>query len=411
MHANDGTPRAVAAAEDVDSGALDAAELRLAPGRHRASDGCPWIFRGELLRHEAPGGSVVRVLDSSGRFLGRGIYSDRSQIAVRIMTTHRREAVDDTMVAARVAAAVAIRGRIYPDRDSVRLVNSEADGLPGLVVDRYDRVLAVEVTTQGMAAFWPAIQRALEDAVDPDGIFERGRLTVRGHEGLPQEDRVLAGRVDPTVYVHEHGVTYGIDVMGGQKTGHFLDQYENRAAAARWARGARVLDVFCHTGGFALTALASGARSAVGVDSDERSLELARANAQRSGLADHFETVAANAFDWLREESRSDRTYDVVILDPPAFTRSSRAVAGAIRGYREINLRALKLVAPGGILATSSCSYHVDRDQFLEVVGQAARDAHRRVRVLEERGAAPDHPSHPLLPESRYLKCVLLEVE
>ena len=392
------------------SGAADAAELRLAPGRHRASQGCPWIFRGELLRHEAPGGSVVRVVDSTGRFVGRGIYSDRSQIAVRLMTTERTAPVTVELAQRRIEEAVAWRARLYPARDSLRLVNSEGDGLPGLVVDRYDTHLVVEVTTQTMAAWLPDLVDTLVARLAPAAVFERGRLTVRGHEGLPQEDRVLMGEPEPLVYVHEHGVTYGVDVVEGQKTGHFLDQYENRAAAAQLAAGGRVLDVFSHTGGFGLTALAWGASAVVAVDSDERSLEQARANAQRSGFADRFETVAANAFDWLRQASEDGPQYEQVVLDPPAFTRSAKAVAGALRGYREINLRALKLVKPGGTLVTSTCSYHVDRAQFLEVVGEAARDAHRRVRVLEVRGAAPDHPSHPLLPESRYLKCLILQV-
>jgi len=390
----------------------DAAEFRLTPGKHRANEGCPWIFRSELVPQPTtvPGGSVVHVLDAKGRFLGRGIYSDQSQIAIRLMTTHRREAVDAQMVAERLGEAVALRRRLYPERDSVRLVNSEADGLPGLVVDQYDTQVVLEVGTQAMAGWLDVIVRRLTELVHPSGVWERGRISVRGHEGLPQEDRTLSGQVDPLVLVHEHGVTYGVDVVGGQKTGHFLDQYDNRAAAARLANGARVLDVFCHTGGFGLTALKQGARSVVALDSDETSLAQARTNAQQSGLADHFETVAANAFDWLRTESLAGPQYEMVILDPPAFTRSAKAVAGALRGYREINLRALKLLAPGGILVTSSCSYHVDRAQFLQVVGEAARDAHRRVRVLEERGAACDHPSHPLLPESRYLKCLILEV-
>ncbi len=394
-----------------ESGAGDAAELRLAPGRHRAAVGCPWIFRGELLRHEVGAGSVVSVLDSTGRFVGRGIYSDQSQIAVRLMTTHRAEAVDAALAVRRLEEAVALRRRLYPGRDSVRLVNSEGDGLPGLVVDRYDTQLVVEVSSQTMAAWLPHLADALVRLMNPSAIVERGRLSVRAHEGLPQEDRVLVGNPASPAYVEEHGVTYGVDVTGGQKTGHFLDQYENRAAAARFAAGARVLDVFSHTGGFGLTALAAGAASVLAVDSDEGALEQARANAQRSGLADRFVTVAQNAFDWLHAASERGPQYEQVVLDPPAFTRSAKAVARALRGYREINLRALKLVVPGGTLVTSSCSYHVDRTQFLEMVGEAARDAHRRVRVLEERGAALDHPTHPLLPESRYLKCLILQVE
>ena len=208
---------------NYESSAVDMAELRLAPGRHRASQGCPWIFRGELLRHEVPGGAVVRVVDATGRFVGRGIYSDRSQIAVRLMTTERTTPVTVELAQQRLEEAVAWRARLYPDRDSLRLVNSEGDGLPGLVVDRYDTQLVVEVTTQTMAVWLPALVNTLVARLTPTAVFERGRLSVRGHEGLPQEDRVVMGDPAPLVYVHEHGVIYGVDVVGGQKTGHFLE--------------------------------------------------------------------------------------------------------------------------------------------------------------------------------------------
>lgn len=386
-------------------------ELRLKPGPHRALAGCPWIFRNELLQHQAPSGAIVRVVEATGRFVGQGFYSETSAIAVRLLVRTRSEAVDHILIRNRVRIALGYRQRLYPERDACRLINSEADQLPGLIADRYGRMVVIQVLSRGLLAFLPVIVEELVAAIEPAGVYERGTVPVRRHEGLPLEDRMLYGHLESPVHIHEHGVSYAIDVLKGQKTGHFLDQYENHRVAAAYADKKSVADVFCHTGGFGLTAARYGANSVVGVDLDESALMQAEANVRANGLSGVIRLESANAFDWLRRQSDEGRHFGQVILDPPAFTKSRNAVAGALRGYREINLRALKILEPGGILVTNSCSYHVSLDQFLEVVGEAAHDAHRHARLIEVRGQAPDHPMHPLLPESRYLKCLIFSVD
>jgi 23S rRNA (cytosine1962-C5)-methyltransferase len=385
--------------------------LHLKPGRHRVLAGCPWIFRGELTDHDPPEVPEVEVVDADGRFVGRGLYSPKSAIAVRMLVWSRRTPIDGDLLAARVARAVAARPVRDPATQAIRLVNAEADGVPGLVVDRFGPMLVVEITFAPLLHWLPALVDQLATLPGVVGVYERGRLSVRRHEGLPLEDRLLWGRLENPVTIVEHGLRYRVDVAQGQKTGHYLDQAQNRLAVARWAADRDVLDVFSHTGGFALTALAHGARQALAVDQDGDALAVAQYNAAANGLADRFDVVEANAFDWLRQAAQSAIRYDVVVLDPPAFTKSRETVPGALRGYKEINLRAAKLLNPGGILVTCSCSYHVDLDTFIDVVGAALFDARRENRILEVRGQAPDHPSHPLLPETRYLKCLILAVD
>lgn len=385
-------------------------ELRLKPGSHRVLTGCPWIFRGELLQHEAEDGSIVRVVATNGRFIGRGLYNSRSLIQVRMMVRARAVEVNNDLIRERVQQAIAWRRRLYPVRDALRLINSEADGLPGLVVDRMGPMVVMEVTALGMDQFVPVVLEELVDALRPTGIYERGDLAVRDREGLARENRLRYGELVSPVEIHEHGISYRIDVAAGQKTGHFLDQYENRRAASQYMAGGRVADVFCHTGGFGLLAAREGASDVIAIDSDAAAIRLGQENAISNALADRVRFEQHNAFDWLRQESQGAPAYDAVILDPPAFTKSRSAVPGALRGYREINLRALKMIAPGGVLVTSSCSYHVSLEQFIDVVGQSAQDAHRSARVLEVRGQSKDHPVHPALPESRYLKCLIIGV-
>jgi 23S rRNA (cytosine1962-C5)-methyltransferase len=385
--------------------------LRLKPGRHRVLAGCPWIFRGELLAHEPPAAPEVDILDADGRFVGRGLYSPTSSIAVRLWVWSRREAVDEALLVDRLERAVSLRPSADPSTGAQRLVNAEADGLPGLVVDRYGPMIVVEVSFHPLERWLPVIAKTLSALPGVHGVYERGQLAVRRHEALALEDRLLAGALVNPVTVVENGLSYQVDLVGGQKTGHYLDQAANRLAVARYAAGGEVLDMFSHTGGFALSALAHGARQAMAVDQDEEALAVAEQNARGNGLADRFRTESANAFDWLRRESQGGPRFDLVVLDPPAFTKSRDAVAGALRGYKEINLRAARLLKPGGILATCSCSFHVDLDAFIEVVGSALHDAHREGRLVEVRGQAPDHPSHPLLPESRYLKCLILALD
>lgn len=384
--------------------------LRLKPGRHRVLQGCPWIFRGELLHHDTPGGSEVEVLDADGRMVGRGLYSPTSAIAVRVLTFGRAPLDLPSLVPSRLGTAIRARQHLSAARTGVRLVNAEADGLPGLVVDRYGSMLVVAVTFHPMAELLPAVVEELRKVPGITGIYERGQLSARRHEALPLEDRLLWGELSNPVTVEEYGLSFEVDLVEGQKTGHYLDQAENRQTAASFASGRTVLDMFCHTGGFGLQALKAGATRVTAVDSDADALARAGENAARNGLAGAFEGQVANAFDWLREKSREPSPYDLIVLDPPAFTKSRTAVEGALRGYKEINLRAARMLPVGGILVSCSCSYHVDLDTFVEVVGSAIHDAHREARLLEVRGQPKDHGSHPLLPESRYLKCLILEI-
>ncbi|MBX5465889.1 MAG: class I SAM-dependent rRNA methyltransferase [Firmicutes bacterium] len=385
--------------------------VRLKTTEARVFKGCPWVYRGEIHHSDAPPGAVVSVWDPERRYLGQGFFNPRSVIAVRMVTRFRRETVDEELFQTRVEAALRYRATVVGDREAYRVIYSESDGLPGLIVDRYGPMLVVECTSLGMARFLPAVVDRLVDRLHPEGVWERGDLPVRALEGLPRQNRLLYGRIRETVWVREGALTFAVDLVGGQKTGHFLDQAENRRRVAELARGRTVFDAFCHTGGFGLHCAAAGAERVVGIDLDREAIARARENAARNGLAQRTDWVVANAFDWLRSESERGARYDLGILDPPAFTKSRDRVAQARAGYKEINLRALKLIRPGGILVTCSCSYHLSEAEFIQVVGEAATDVHRRVRILEIRGQGPDHPVLPTLPESRYLKCLILAVE
>jgi 23S rRNA (cytosine1962-C5)-methyltransferase len=278
-------------------------------------------------------------------------------------------------------------------------------------VDRYGSALVVQVLSAGLVPFEDVIRETLVERVTPDVIWEQGDVAVRDREGLSRANRLWYGTPAWPVTFREHGLLFEVDPTRGQKTGHYLDQADNRRRAAKWAEGRRVADVFSYTGGFGLQAAKAGATRVVAVDQDEEALAAARRLAAANGVATRFETVAANAFDWLRAQDADRERYGLVVLDPPAFTKSRTAVAGALRGYREINLRAFKILEPGGILVTATCAYHVSAEQFLAVVGEAAHDAHRQARVLEVFGQPPDHPSHPALPESRYLTCAVVAVD
>ncbi|MDA8194225.1 MAG: class I SAM-dependent rRNA methyltransferase [Thermaerobacter sp.] len=389
-----------------------AGNVRLKPGDHRVLTGTPWVFRGEIAGAEdaAPGG-VVTVLDHRGRFVGRGFYNPESVIAVRIVSWRSAEDVTGRLLAERLEQALRWRRRVVGEREAYRVVHSEADGIPGLIVDKYAGMLVVEVLSRGLVRFVPELVSALVDLLNPRGIFERGDTSARAREGLPRENRVLYGDMGSPVVIREHGVKMAIHLDTGQKTGHFLDQYVNRGRVGQLAAGLKVFDAFCHTGGFALVAAINGATDVVGIDIDREAVDQAEANARRNALSERVRFVAENAFDWLRRESDNGAQYDLGILDPPAFTRSKDALAGAIRGYKEINLRGIKLMRPGGLLMTSSCSYHLSEPQFLQVIQTAAHDARRHVRIVEIRGQGPDHPVLPALPESRYLKCLLLSVD
>ncbi|MGA8151526.1 MAG: class I SAM-dependent rRNA methyltransferase [Terriglobales bacterium] len=377
-------------------------------GTERVKAGHAWIYRSDILSAEGtiPGG-LVEVADERGRFLGTAFYSSASQIAIRLVSRDRIDSLE-TLLRQRIGNAIAYRERIVQNTDAYRLVFSEADFLPGLIVDRYNDLLAVQVLTQAMDAepVRQIIVSELSRRVQPGAIIERVDSKIRELEQLPaRSSGVLQGEKTSTVF-SMNGVQFHYSAAEGQKTGAFLDQRENYAAAGRYAHG-EALDVFCYQGGFALH-LTQSCSKVTGVDSSRSALEVADRNAALNGR--EIEWIEANAFDLLRDYSAAGQQYDTVVLDPPAFAKSKRNLDTALRGYKELNLRALKMIRPGGILVTCSCSYHVGAADFLEVVAAAGRDVHRNLRILESRLQARDHPILLSIPETGYLKCLIIDV-
>jgi len=375
-------------------------------GASRLKDGHVWVYRSDVLSADGIGaGAVVSITDPRGRPLGTAFYSSSSQIAVRLIS---RESVPDfaTLIRQRIGAAVEYRGRVVRDSNAYRVVFSEGDFLPGLIVDRYNDILSLQILTQAMDAnlVRETVISELSQQINPAAIVERVEPRVRELESLPPRSSGLLQGTKTSTRFTMNGVHFQYEALEGQKTGAFLDQRENYAAAAEYARG-EALDVFCYEGGFALH-LASRCSHVTGVDSSRPALEVADQNAALNER--EIEWIEGNAFDLLKDYASTARQYDTIVLDPPAFAKSKRDVDSALRGYKELNLRALKMLRPGGTLVTCSCSYHVDRASFLQMVGDAAIDARRSVRVAEVRGQAKDHPVLLNVPETAYLKCVIL---
>jgi len=389
-------------------------------GADRIHSGHVWVYRSDVIAADGVSpGAVVQVQAQGGRhrILGTAFYSTASEIAVRMIS---RQQVSDmeALVRERIRQAIAYRERFVEDSNAYRVVFSEGDQLPGLIVDQYNDLLSFQVLTQAMdsAEMRQIFVSELKAALRPRAIVERVDARIRKLEQLPQkESGILTSETDSMTggapaasqscqtEFQMNGVRFLFDALFGQKTGAFLDQRENYAAAAGYARG-EALDVFCYQGGFALH-LARTCSSVTGVDSSRSALEIAEQNAAVNGH--EVEWIEANAFDLLRDYADSGRKYDCIVLDPPAFAKGKRDLPDAIRAYKELNLRALKMLRPEGILVTCSCSYHV-RDALLEVVGQAAQDSHRIVRILENRGQAKDHPTLAGIPETGYLKCLIM---
>jgi 23S rRNA (cytosine1962-C5)-methyltransferase len=377
----------------------------------RIRGGHPWVFSNEIADDVAalPDGGAVDVVDSSGAFLGRGTSNPRSLISVRLLAKTRVDLDNPRWWTDRIRAAAAYREAIYPGRRSLRLVSSEGDGLSGLIVDRYDDVLAVQLTTAGTDRRKDLLAEALRAALRPASAVLRNDGRMRALEGLPEERAAWFGDVPASVEIEELGARFSIDPLGGQKTGHFYDQAENRRFAGRLCRGRTVLDVYAHTGAWGVHALVGGAERVTAVDRAEEACRRAQANAALNGFGDRFEARVGDAREVLH--SLQGSAFGAVILDPPAFAKSRKTAGNALRGYREINELGLRLVAPGGFLFTSSCSYHVEEDRFLEVVVDAARAVGRAIRLVRRGEQSPDHPVVPAIPESRYLKSLALEVE
>ncbi len=387
------------------------ATVILAPQKEaRVYSGHPWIFRSDIARveGEATAGDVVSVKSSRGRFLGKALYNPQSQIALRVMT-RRDEAVNREFIFARVKRALDYR-RKFADLKSCRLIFAESDGLPAMIVDSFGDVLVMQSLCLGMERFKQDVADALVEQLHPKAIYERNDVPVRRLEGLDEKTGLLYGELPERVEMVENGLRFLVDVREGQKTGYFLDQKENRAAIAPFVKDARVLDCFTHVGSFALHAAHYGAKDVTGVDISEFACQQATDNAKLNHLEDRVRFACANAFDFLRESQENGEQYDVVILDPPAFTKTRAAVPGALRGYKEINLRGMKLVRDGGYLITCSCSHHVLPPMFYGVVQDAAKDAHVQLRQVEQRTQGRDHPILPASPETQYLKCGIYQV-
>lgn len=375
-------------------------------GAGRAASGHPWIFSSDVMdRSQAAPGDTVKVTGPDGRALGVAHYSSKSQIALRLLS-RRVETVDPAFWRRRLEAALALRRRLYPESDVYRLVHGEGDLLPGLVVDRYGGCLVLQTLDQGMDRAREEIAACLREMLAPLSVVLRNDAAVRAREDLPRETRLLWGDEPGEVAIELNGLRLRVRPLEGQKTGMYLDQRDNYVAAARHARG-RALDCFCSTGGFALH-LARTCESVEAVDSSAAALGIAAANARDNGLT--VEWREANAFDLLAGYAAANRRFDAVVLDPPAFAKSRANLEAAVRGYKEINLRALRLLGPGGVLVTCSCSFHMSEAMLLETVAEAALDAGKTLRVLDRRTQAGDHPILLTVPETHYLKCLILEV-
>jgi 23S rRNA (cytosine1962-C5)-methyltransferase len=377
-------------------------------GATRLKEGHVWVYRSDIVSAGGvPPGSMVGVIDHRGQFLGSALYSSSSQIAIRLIS---RESVADfpELLRQRIADSIAYREPIIRDTNAYRVIFSEADFLPGLIVDRYSDILSVQILTQAMDT---EIVRAtliaeLTERLHPAAIVERVDPRVRQLEELPpRPSSLLSGEKSSTTFTM-NGVQFNFDALEGQKTGAFLDQRKNYAAAAQYAHG-EALDVFCYQGGFALH-LATHCSHVAGIDSSRPALEVADQNAALNRR--EIEWIEANAFDLLKDYAASGQRYDTIVLDPPAFAKSKRDLDAALRGYKELNLRALKMLRPGGILVTCSCSYHVSQANFLEMLAGAACDAHRVLRLIEVRGQSRDHPILLNIPETAYLKCIISHV-
>jgi len=372
--------------------------------------GFPWIYDNEIARVEGDfsPGDIVDIYDVTNTFLGRGYINPKSKITVRILT-RKEEDIDKSFFFKRILQAWEYRKRLVDTR-SCRVVFGEADMIPGLIVDKFEDILVIQTLALGIDIFKDTIVEVLDEILQPRGIYERNDVPVREVEGLPQKKGFLKGVFDTKVEIEENGLRIIVDVENGQKTGYFLDQRENRNALKGIVEGAEVLDTFCYTGSFALHAVKFGASKVIAIDSSVQALELARKNAELNEFDKRIEFIEGNAFDILREFYKDGRTFDVIILDPPAFAKSQRHIEGAVRGYKEINLRAIKMIREGGFLVTCSCSQHITPEIFQQIIDSARIDANRMLRLVEFRTQAKDHPILLSYPESLYLKCGIYQV-
>jgi len=375
-------------------------------GIERLASGHPWIYRSDVMPPAGVEPGVVRLVDQRKHFWGQALFSNRSQITLRFLTREERP-FDAAFLAERIRAAADFRRQVASGAQAYRLFASEGDLLPSLIIDRYGDCIVIQTLSQGMDRLKSTMVEILQKEFTPRSILERNDVAVRSLEGLPEQVSVLAGEEVSEVVVEENGVKICFDLLHGQKTGGFLDQRENRAAAAIYARG-RALDCFTYTGGFAL-AMAPHCDSVLGLDSSGDALRQAERSQGLNGFT-NLEWKEANCFDFLKAADQERQRFDTVVIDPPAFARQKNNLESALRGYKELNLRALKILNPGGYLITCSCSFHVSEADLLELVASAALDAHRTAVVVERRTQSRDHPILLTVPETHYLKCLILRV-
>lgn len=373
-------------------------------GAERIRSGHLWVYRSDVRSAEAEPGDVVRVTDEAGNFVGRAFFSSRSQITVRLLTRDDVPITKD-FLASRIAAAIEYRKRMVADTEAYRLVYGESDLLPSLIVDRYGDWLVIQTLSQGAEQRKDEIVAILMELLSPQGILERNDPRVRELEGLERRNSVLYGSVPEKIVASQNGIRFAYDLRAGQKTGGFLDQRENHRAAQGYAHG-EVLDCFTYHGGFALS-VASQAAHVEAIDLSGAAIAIGRENQALNNIS-NAAFSEANSFDVLKAYDSSGRKFDGVILDPPAFAKNRDSISAAVRGYKEINLRALKILKSGGFLITCSCSYHISEALFLQLVAEAATDAHRYVQVIERRTQSRDHPILLTMPETHYLKCLIL---
>jgi 23S rRNA (cytosine1962-C5)-methyltransferase len=377
----------------------------------RIEKGHPWIFGNEIAETEETihAGDTVEVFNSDKKFIGRGFINPKSQIAVRLLTRNKAESIDAQFFLQRIEKAWDYRKKIGY-QENCRLVFGEADGLPGLIIDKFGDHFVIQTVALGMDLWKPAIAGALKKIFSAEKIYERNDVPVRELEGMIQQKGFLSEPFDPKIIIHENGIQFQVDLENGQKTGYFLDQHENRRCIQHIAAGAEVLGAFCYTGSFEVHAGFYGAKSVLGLDISESAISQARQNAKINGLEHivHFE--ALNAFDVLKKWSQESRKFDVVMLDPPAFTKSRENIKKALVGYKEINLRGMKLLHSGGFLVTSSCTNLVSSSEFLETIHSAAKDAGKKVRQVVYQAQSPDHPIVWGLENTHYLKFLIVEV-
>jgi 23S rRNA (cytosine1962-C5)-methyltransferase len=389
--------------------------LRLLPGHDkRAAAGHPWVFSNEIQMDAAakalPPGSLVVLTSANGKTIGSASFNPHTLIAARFLSRDAATCVDRAFFAARLERALALRHRLYAE-PYYRLIHAEADGLPGVILDRFGDVLSCQINTAGMALLEEEFLAACREVLQPRAIALRNDTAARALEGLVGEDRVAFGELAPPVEIGENGARFLIDPLGGQKTGWFYDQRENRRLASRFASGGRVLDLYCFGGGFGILAALSGADRVLAVDRSESALQLAARSAELNGVGQRCRFAKGDAFEELERLHGQGERFDLVIADPPAFARSKKDLGPALRGYRKLARLAASLVAKGGALFIASCSHQVETEAFADAVRRGLQDAQREGRIVATTGAAPDHPVHPFLPESAYLKAQLLALD